>query len=149
MKYFSPKGLEELKKELEELKIKRYEITRRLEETKALGDLSENQEYSLAREAQSFNEGRIMELEQLLREAVIIDKVRKTDTVQIGSTVEASTDSKTKIFTIVGSEESEPASGRISNESPLGKAFLGRKVGEAVEVETPGGKVKYKIIEIK
>lgn len=148
--YLSAEGLERQKKELESLKLKRQEIAQRLEEAKALGDLSENQEYIAAKEAQAFNEGKIIELEHLLREAVVIDKNnRKNSSVQIGSTVEAKSNGRTQFFTIVGSEEADPAGGKISNESPLGKAFLGRKAGEAVEVETPGGKVSYKVMSIK
>lgn len=147
--YLSLEGLEQHKKELEELKLKRQEIAQRLEEAKALGDLSENQEYIAAKEAQAFNEGKILELEQLLREAVVIDKDKKISLVQIGSTVEVKSNGKAQTFTIVGSEEANPSAGKISNESPLGKAFLGRKIGETVEAETPGGKVSYKITSIK
>ncbi|MDD2730894.1 MAG: transcription elongation factor GreA [Candidatus Portnoybacteria bacterium] len=146
--YLSQEGYEQHKKELEDLKLKRQEIAKRLEEAKALGDLSENQEYISAREAQAFNEGKIIELEQLLREATVIDKALKTSNVQIGSTIEVFSNSKHRQFTIVGSEEADPASGKISNESPLGKAFLGRKVGDVMEVETPGGKTKYRISAI-
>lgn len=147
--YLSLEGLEQHKKELEELKLKRQEIAQRLEEAKALGDLSENQEYIAAKEAQAFNEGKILELEQLLREAVVIDKDKKISLVQIGSTVEVKSNGKAQTFTIVGSEEANPSAGKISNESPLGRAFLGRKIGETVEAETPGGKVNYKITSIK
>ena len=147
--YLSPEGFEQHKQELEELKLKRQEIAKRLEEAKALGDLSENQEYLLAREAQAFNEGKIMELEQLLREAIVIDKVKKSGTVHIGSNVEVKANGKSQSFMIVGSEEANPAAGKISNESPLGRAFLGHRAGETIEVETPGGKVNYKIIETK
>ncbi|TSC53846.1 MAG: transcription elongation factor GreA [Parcubacteria group bacterium LiPW_39] len=147
--YLSEEGFEQHKQELEELKLKRQEIAERLEEAKALGDLSENQEYIAAKEAQAFNEGKILELEQLLRDAQVIDKNKKISVVQIGSTVEIKNNAKTQTFTIVGSEEANPARGKISNESPLGKAFLGRKVGETVEAETPGGKVSYKITSIK
>jgi len=150
MQYISSEGLEKHKQELEGLKLKRQEIARRLEEAKALGDLAENVEYSAAKEEQAFNEGKIVELEQLLREAVVIsEKNKKYDSVQIGCSVQLKFNGKEKIFTIVGSEEADPANGKISNESPLGKAFLGRKIGELVEIETPGGKVNYKIIEIK
>lgn len=150
MQYISQEGLDKHKKELEELKLKRQEIAQRLEEAKALGDLSENQEYIAAKEAQAFNEGKIVELEQLLREVIVIeDNNKKSNVVQIGRTLEVKTEGKSKSFTIVGSEEAEPANGKISNESPLGKAFLGRKVGETIEVETPSGKVSYKIIDIK
>jgi len=133
---------------LEELKLKRQEIARRLEEAKALGDLSENQEYISAREAQAFNEGKIIELEQLLREVTVIDKTSRTSTIQIGSTIEVFSNGKHRQFTIVGSEEADPASGKISNESPLGKAFLGKKVGDVLDVDTPGGKAKYRISAI-
>ena len=146
--YISPEGFQDQKKELENLKIKRQEIAKRLEEARALGDLSENQEYISAREAQAFNEGRILEVEQLLKEAVIIEKTKKSSTVQIGSSVTAKFNGSEKKFHIVGSEEASPAIGKISNESPLGKAFLGRKAGETVEVETPAGKVKYQIASV-
>lgn len=147
--YLSEEGLQQHKRELEELKLKRQEIAKRLEEAKALGDLSENQEYSSAREAQAFNEGKILELEQLLREATLIDKNHRSSAVRIGSTIEARANGKTQNFTIVGSEEANPAAGKISNESPLGKAFLGKKAGDKVEVETPGGKAVYTIATIK
>lgn len=146
--YLSEEGFKEHKQELEELKLKRQEIANRLEEAKALGDLSENQEYISAREAQAFNEGKILELEQLLREATMIDKNRHSHIVHIGSAVEVRANGKSHNFVIVGSEEANPASGKISNESPLGKAFLGHKAGEAVEVETPAGKNSYKIVSI-
>src|SRR3989338_2702649 len=130
--YLSEEGGAQHKKELEELKIKRQEIALRLEEAKALGDLSENQEYISAREAQAFNEGKILELEQLLRDAVVIDKNHRSSVVHIGSTVEVKANGRTQILTIVGSEEANPSGGKISNESPLGKAFLGHKAGDAV-----------------
>ena len=146
--YLSQEGYEQHKQELEDLKFKRQDIANRLEEAKALGDLSENQEYISAKEAQAFNEGKILELEQLLREAQVIEKNRKYSSVQVGSTVELQGNGKKQTFAIVGSEEADPAQGKISNESPLGKAFLGHKVGETIEVNTPAGQVKYKIISI-
>ena len=146
--YISREGFQEHQKELEDLKVKRQEIARRLEEAKALGDLSENQEYISAREAQAFNEGRILEMEQLLKEAVIIDKAKRCSIVQIGSSVIARFNNSEKRFMIVGSEEASPSIGKISNESPLGKAFLGHKAGEIVEAETPVGKVKYHIVSV-
>ncbi len=149
MKYLSKEGFEQTKKELEELKLKRQEISQRLEEAKALGDLSENTEYLQAKEAQAFNEGKIEELEELLKNAVVISKNGENSIVQIGGTVEASSQGEKQTFTIVGSEEANPSQGKISNESPLGKAFLGRKTGESIIVETPRGKVNYKIVSIK
>lgn len=149
MKYISQEGLEQQKKELEILKEKRQEIAKRLEEAKALGDLSENHEYLSAREVQAFNEGKIQELEQFLRDAVVINNHKKSSVVQIGQTIEVKANGKKLTFTIVGSEEANPSLGKISNESPLGEAFLGKKVDETVEVETPGGRVKYKILFLK
>lgn len=149
MKYISKEGLEQLKKELGELKLKRQEIAERLEDAKALGDLSENMEYIQAKEAQAFNEGKVLELEEVLRNAVVISKNGENSIVQIGGSVEVSVHGEKQIFTIVGSEEANPSSGKISNESPLGRAFLGRKVGETVLAETPRGKISYKILSIK
>jgi len=149
MKYLSKEGLEQLKKELERLKLKRQEIAQRLEEAKALGDLSENTEYLQAKEAQGFNEGKILELEDTLKNAVVISKNGGNSIVQIGGTVEVNSQGEKQTFTIVGSEEANPAEGKISNESPLGRAFLGHKVGDAVNVETPRGRANYKIISVK
>jgi len=149
MSYISQEGIDRFKKELEELKFKRQEVAKRLEEAKALGDLSENTEYLQAREAQAFNEGRIIEIENILKEAIVINKKKKNGYVQIGSTVKVKNNRNQKIFTIVGPQEAHPKEGRISNESPLGKAFLNKKIGDTVEAKTPGGIVKYKIILIK
>lgn len=149
MKYLSKEGLEQLKKDLEGLKLKRQEIAQRLEEAKALGDLSENTEYLQAKEAQGFNEGKILELEEVLKNAVVISKNGGNSVVQIGGTVEVNCQGEKQTFTIVGSEEANPAQGKISNESPLGKAFLGHKAGETVNVEAPRGKTAYKIISVK
>lgn len=149
MQYISQEGLEQLKAELVELKQKRQDIARRLEDAKALGDLSENAEYQEAREDQAFNEGKIVELEQVVKEAVVIDKNQKRDIVRIGATVKVKSDNGAQTFNIVGSEEANPIEGKISNESPLGKSFLGCKIGETVEVETPRGKMKYKIVGIE
>jgi len=149
MQYISAEGLEQLKKELEELKKRRQEIAKRLEDAKNLGDLSENAEYQEAREDQAFNEGKIVELTQMVRDAVIINKSKNKDVVRVGSTVEVKSDNGPQAFTIVGSEEASPLEGKISNESPLGKCFLGKKRGEEVVVETPRGKVKYKILAIE
>lgn len=159
MKYISPEGLKKIKEELEERKTnRRQEIAQRLEEAKSLGDLSENTEYSAAKEEQSFNEGRILELNEIIKKATLIKPGRKSQKeVQIGSMVEikAIGDSNKKSsgqrqsFTIVGSHEAEPSQGKISNESPLGQAFLGHQVNDIIEVETPKRKIKYKIVKIK
>lgn len=148
--YLSAEGLEKLKQELNELKtVKRKEIALRLEHAKTLGDLSENAEYQETKEEQSLVESQIAGLEETIREAVLIKKEHGTDKVTVGSTIRITSDRGEESYTIVGSEEANPAEGKISNESPLGRAFLERKMGETVEVRTPGGAVAYKILEIK
>lgn len=148
--YVSAEGLEKLKKELVELKTTiRKEIAVRIESAKALGDLSENAEYHEAKDAQSQNETRIAELEDLIREAVIISENHRTDVVDIGSTVKVSTGKAEISYTIVGSEEADPSGGKISNESPLGRAFLGKKKGETVDVKVPSGTQTFTIKDIR
>ena len=148
--YISAEGLEKLKQELHELKIaKRQEIGARLEHAKTLGDLSENAEYQETIEEQTLVEAHIAELEEMLRTIVVIKDARSTDRVVVGSTVVVKSQWGSETYRIVGSEEANPAEGNISNESPLGKAFLTRKKGESVEVKTPRGPVKYEIVEIK
>ena len=138
-----------MKSELEELKtVKRREIAARLETAKALGDLSENAEYQEAKEVQSLNELKIQELEEMLRDVVVIRKPTDSNTVQIGSTIEVDSSRGREVFTIVGSEEANPTSGKISNESPMGQAFLGAKIGDSVSIKAPGGNDSYKIRRI-
>ncbi len=151
-RYISKEDLDKLKVELQELKtVKRKEITERIEEAKSLGDLSENAEYIEAREVQAFNEGRIRELEDLVKTAIIIDETKKGGAViEVGDTIEVSNSKGEKItYTITGSNGADPAQNKISNESPLGKAFLLRSPGEEVEAVTPMGKQKFKILSIK
>jgi len=150
MEYFSEEGLAKLKEELQELKTKkRKEIAGRLEHAKSLGDLSENAEYQEAKEEQSLIESEIAKLEEMIRDAVLIKKDHSTDKVEVGSTVSVKSDRGEESYTIVGSEEANPKEGKISNESPLGRSFLGRKKGDSVEVKTPGGSVSYQIVEIR
>ena len=154
MKYISPEGLEKLKKDLKERQTNlRQEIAQRLDEAKSLGDLSENAEYSTAKEAQSFNEGKILELDKNIKESILLKPARKGQKkVKIGEMIEVklvSSISNKQTFMIVGSQEADPGNGKISNESPLGKAFLDKEIGDIIEIETPKGKVKYKIIVIK
>ncbi len=152
MTYISPQKLNELKKELKERKtISRHQISQRIQEAQAQGDLTENAEYAEAKEAQAFNEGRIMELENLINNAIVIpDKPKIKGIVQIGSKIIVKDDKKKKFeFTIVGSEDANPIEGKISNESPLGQAFLNHKEGDDIEVKTPRGMINYKIIKIK
>jgi len=148
--YLSQEGIETIKKELQELKTKkRQEIAARLQEAKDLGDLSENAEYFEAKEAQSLNENRIIELEKLLKNAVVIETSSEEDIVRVGSTIEVKSNNGPETFNIVGSAEAKPQEGKISNESPLGRAFLGRKIGDKIEVKSPSGITKYKIIKIE
>lgn len=147
--YVTKEGLEKLKEELQYLKnVKRREIADRIQQAKELGDLSENAEYVEAKNEQGFAEGRILELEHIIRNAVIIDKVKGGDTVSIGSAISVKIDGEQRDYRIVGSSEADPTEGKISNESPLGKAFIGRKLGEHVEIQTPRGTVVYTVLSI-
>lgn len=149
--YFSKEGLEKLKNELEErTTVLRSEIAKRIKEAKEEGDISENAAFDAAREAQASNEGRIEEIKAALENAVVISGNSGGGTVSVGSGVKVeSKDRGSQSFVIVGAAESDPVKGFISNESPLGKAFIGRKKGEKIEVKTPKGVAEYKILEIK
>lgn len=147
--YITKEGLEKLKSELKELKlVKRKEIAIRIQEAKELGDLSENAEYSEAKTEQAFIEGRINELENTLKNAVVITENSKSQEVKVGSSLKVLTNGNEKYLTIIGSNEANPSQGLISNESPLGQALLGHKVDDLVEVAAPAGLVKYKIVSI-
>ena len=149
--FITSEGLEKLKQELEELKtVRRQEISKRIQRAKEMGDLSENAEYSEAKDEQAMNETRIMEIEETIKNVTTIDdRHLNSDVVHIGSTLTVKCDGETKKFTIVGSNEANPSEGKISNETPLATAFLGHKAGDKVEVETPSGKTKYEIVNIK
>jgi len=149
--YISSNGLKKLKEELDDLKNnKRKEVIERISRAKDLGDLSENAEYSAAKDDQSFMEGRIIELEKLLIEAIIVDEKNKTtDIVDIGNKVSVRCGDETKSYTIVGSKEANPQENMISNESPLGQAFLGKKVGDVVKVTVPKGEIEYQVVTIE
>ena len=148
--YFSQEGLDKLKKELEEREgTIRADIARRILEAKELGDLSENAEYAEARESQGMNEGRIEELKDVIKNAVVIGPNQQNKVVTVGSTVSVRFNASERQFTIVGPAESNPMQGFISNESPLGTAFIGKKKGEEFEIHVPSGKMKYKILDIK
>ncbi|MBI2023350.1 transcription elongation factor GreA [Candidatus Giovannonibacteria bacterium] len=148
--YFSEEGLAKLKDELNSRKTKvRREIADRLEFAKSLGDLSENSEYQEAKESQMMNESKIVELEDVLRRAVLVGKNGQKNKVNVGSQVVVATESGKEVtFNIVGSQETSPSDNKISNESPLGRALLGHKKEEIVDVRTPKGNIKYKIIDI-
>lgn len=149
----TPEGFKKLEKELEHLKtVKRRDIASKIKHAIAFGDISENSEYEEAKNEQAFIEGRIATLEKMLRHAKIIDDMDvSTDVVSIGSKVRLKDIELGKEFeyTIVGSAEADPANNKISNESPVGKALLGKKVHSIVDIEVPAGILKYKILEIK
>ncbi len=148
--YLTPERLEELKLELNDLKMsRRLEVAERLKRAKELGDLSENSEYFEAREEQNQVETRIYELEEMIKNASVIEKATGKTKVQIGSTIEVEKGGVKNKFTIVGSNEARPEAGLLSNESPLGKAFLGKEAGDAVKAKTPKGEVTYKILAIE
>jgi transcription elongation factor GreA len=146
----SQEGYNKLKDELNLLTTgKRKEIAERIERAKELGDLSENAEYSEAKDAQALNEGRILELTNTLKNVTVVENGSSRDEIMMGSKVTVKSNNGEKQYTIVSFNEADPLNGRISNESPLGVAFLHRHKGETVEVETPKGVVKYKILEIE
>ena len=148
--YLTKERLEELEKELETLKHQsRLEVAEHLKRAKEYGDLSENAEYAQAREEQNQVETRIFELEVLLKRAVIIKKHEGSDTALVGSKVTIKTNGTVREYTIVGSNESKPEEGRISNESPIGKALLGKKVGDSVVITIPSGQTTYQIGKIE
>jgi len=148
--YLTEERIEELKRELEQLRnVARLEVAEHLKRAKEYGDLSENSEYLEAREEQARIETRILEIDDMLKSAVIIRKnAGGGNLVQVGSSVTVKKGDKTTTYSIVGSNESDPVNNKISNESPLGRAFLGRAAGDSFEVETPTGKLKYTIISI-
>lgn len=146
-------GLKKLEEELDNLKsVKRREVAERIKVAIGYGDISENSEYEDAKNEQAFIEGRIITLEKMLRNARIItnDEI-DTETVSVGATVSVEDLEFGDVvdYTIVGTAESDPLNNKISNESPVGKAILGKKVGATVEVNVPAGIIQYKILEIK
>lgn len=150
--YLTPEGAEELKRELDQLiTVRRPELARLLKEAVADGDLKENANYHDAREKQSLVEGRIRQLEAILRAAVIINNNGATDTVGLGSevTIREEGADEDETYIIVGAAEAKPREGKISNLSPIGAALIGRKVGDKVRVETPGGETIFKIKKIQ
>ena len=149
--YLTEQGLDDLKKELEELKtVKRPEVIQALKEARALGDLSENAEYDAARSEQAEVEGRIAQLEVMIEKAKIIEK-NESDTVSFGSkvTIEYQDDKEKDVYTIVGTSEVDPFDNKISNESPLAKAIMGKKVKEKATVICDSGNYDVKILKIE
>jgi transcription elongation factor GreA len=143
-------GLIKLNEELKFLiNDKRKEVIERIREAAAHGDLSENADYAQAREEQSFIEGRIQEIEDVIKNAEIITTSNHGSTVNIGSTVHIKANGQDKKYTIVGSNEANPKEGKISNESLVGRALLGKKVAEKFKVTTPAGEMDYEIVSME
>jgi len=149
--YLTADGEAKLKAELEELKgPRREDLAKRLRSAIQMGDLSENADYHKAKEDQGFLEGRIQEIEYILRNAVIIEKNVGRDVVNVGNHVTIQeAESPPETYHVVGAKEADPRNGRISNESPIGRALMNHKVGDVVEAETPGGRIKVKIVKIE
>ena len=148
--HLTQEGLEEIKKELAELRDERRPgVVERLVSAREVGDLSENNEYKTAREELTFIDGRIEELEQLVEKAKVIPGGRKKGEVDLGARVTVQVNGTISAFHVVGEWEADPKNQRISHESPIGKALMGKKVGDEVEVEAPVGKVNYKIVGIE
>jgi transcription elongation factor GreA len=149
--YVTAEGLQKLKEELEYLKVvKRKEVAEALKQAKAFGDLSENSEYDEAKNEQAEVERHIAELEDVLNHVEIIKSGGKKNKISVGSSVKIYDEEfdEEVVYTIVGSTETDPMENKISDESPIGKALLGKKAGEEVVADTPGGSVKLKILEI-
>jgi len=148
--YLTQKGFEDLKKEFSEMQNKRRpEVVERLSAAREMGDLSENAEYTAAREELAFIDGRLDELESILKQVEIIADGNHTNhSVELGSQVIVKISDRQETFTVVGEWEADPTEKKISHESPLGKGLLGKAVGDEVEVEAPAGKMVYKIVSI-
>lgn len=152
IRYVTAEGLEKLKVELHELKtVKQRELAERLDSARQLGDLSENAEYQEAKLQLGQVQTRMLQIGELLKTAVVIEHGADGEggEIRVGSTVIADVRGKEKTYEIVGSNEADPLTGRISNESPIGSALLGHKKGDEVKVETPGGTSLYKILDVK
>lgn len=150
--YVTKEGLEELRKELAELnKVKRPEVLERVSQARSMGDLSENSEYTAAKEELSLIDGRIEELSDIIKHANLIEEKHAKgakSTIELGSEITVSINGKKEVFSLVGEWEADPKQKKISHESPLGKALMGRAIGEKVEVEAPAGKVVYTVVSI-
>jgi transcription elongation factor GreA len=147
--YLTTEGISKLKEELQDLTTnQRQKIAQRLKEAKEYGDLSENIQWDDAKDQQAFMEGRISEIENILKNSVVIEGGKKSE-VSLGSTVHLELEDGMQKYTIVGSTEANPEEGKISNESPIGQALMGKKPGEEVEVTVPSGTMTYKITKVE
>ena len=144
----TPEGVEELEKERNELVSSRGAIAERIKLAREFGDLSENAEYSSARQEQERAESRIAEIEHILQNTEVITEPKKKDQVELGNQVVLKGPNGEKTFTIVGSVEADPLNGKVSNESPIGVSLMGKKVGEAVEIKTPADTLTYEIVAV-
>lgn len=149
-RFVTEEGYRKIKEELDHRRTSiRQEIANAIKEAKEQGDLSENAEYSAAKAQQAENEAKIAELEYMLKESTVVKHDATTGTIQMGSRVAVKFNGSEMEFQIVGSNEASPAEFKISNESPMGKAFMGKSKGDNIEVDTPAGKMKYKILDVK
>lgn len=150
VRFITKEGLKKLQDELEDRKTRlRQEISQAIKEAKEQGDLSENAEYAEAKSQQNENESRIGELEMTIKNSQVVEKDNSQKGAQMGSVVKVSFNGSEMDFTIVGSNEADPVNFKISNESPLGKAFMGHNAGDSVDVTTPKGVISYKILNVK
>ncbi len=149
--YLTPEGAAKLKAELAELRgPKRDALAQRLRHAVQQGDLSENADYISAKEEQAFLEGRILELETILREAVVVEAPTGSDEAALGTTVVVAVDGgPPEEYQLVGMKEADPRRGKITHESPIGRALMGKRVGDVVEAKTPGGTLRLRILEIR
>jgi transcription elongation factor GreA len=150
--YLTPEGREELREELDELvNVRRPALAERLRKAIEQGDLSENADYKAAKEEQSFLEGRIQKIEAMLRRAEIIEEAQSSEKVSLGSHVTVVEEGRQspETFRIVGTAEADPIDGKVSHKSPMGKALLGRQIGDVVTVEAPGGAIAFRITGIE
>ena len=147
--HMTQSGLEKAQVELEALILRRKEIIEKIKAAKEQGDLKENSEYHEAKNDMAFNESKILELEDLIRNAEVVESPKNSKFVSLGSHIKVKNGVKEREFLIVGPTEANPAESKISDESPLGQAFMHRSAGDEVEVETPAGVQKYTILEIK
>lgn len=146
--HLTKEGINELEKELEELIAQRGPVAERIKTAREFGDLSENAEYSSARQEQEKLENRISEIEHILQNYTLIKKPKGDSKVQLGSNVKLKSGAKVKEFQVVGTVEADPLNGKISDESPIGKALMGKKVGDEVEIVTPAETATYKVTDI-
>lgn len=148
MEYLTEEGYKKIKEKLNRLKKKKVEVAERLAAAREFGDLAENAEYTSAKEEQGLLEAEIRRLENILRTAIVVKKDSKKKVVQLGLRVIIEIDEEKREYLIVGQEEANPKEGKISINSPLGRALIGKKIGEFGMIETPRGKKRFKIVDI-